>query len=70
MGHLVTDAGPAVAGQPAISLPLSQSESGLPIGVQFVAPYGREDLLLRVAARLEQAMPWKTRTPAVFAGNP
>jgi hypothetical protein len=70
MGHLVTDAGPAVAGQPAISLPLGQSESGLPIGVQFVAPYGREDLLLRVAARLEQAMPWKTRTPAVFAGNP
>jgi amidase len=38
--------------------------------VQFVAPYGREDLLLRVAARLEQAMPWKTRTPAVFARNP
>ncbi|MEV0593291.1 amidase [Nonomuraea cavernae] len=45
-------------GQPAISLPLGRSESGLPIGVQLVAGYGREDLLFRVAARLEQALPW------------
>ena len=42
-------------GQPAISLPLHWSEDGLPIGVQLVAPLGREDLLLRVAAQLEQA---------------
>ncbi|WP_308168192.1 amidase family protein [Nonomuraea sp. NEAU-A123] len=45
-------------GQPAISLPLGRSESRLPIGVQVVAPYGREDLLIRVAARLEEARPW------------
>ena len=38
-----------ISGQPAISLPLAQSASGLPIGVQLVAPYGREDLLFRVA---------------------
>jgi amidase len=31
--------------------------------VQFVAPYGREDLLFRVAARLEQAAPWRDRVP-------
>ncbi|ETK31682.1 amidase [Microbispora sp. ATCC PTA-5024] len=54
-----------VAGQPAISLPLGWSAGGLPIGVQLVAPYGREDLLLRVAARLEEALPWRDRTPAV-----
>ncbi|GAB3908707.1 amidase family protein [Kibdelosporangium lantanae] len=45
-----------VSGQPAISLPLGRSASGLPIGVQLVAPYGREDVLLRVAAKLEEAM--------------
>ncbi|HVN50119.1 MAG TPA: amidase family protein, partial [Acidimicrobiales bacterium] len=52
-------------GQPAISLPLHWSDEGLPIGVQLVAPYGREDLLLRVAAQLEQAQPWAHRRPPV-----
>jgi amidase len=52
-----------ISGQPAISLPLGQSKNGLPIGVQVVAAYGREDLLFRIAARLEQAMPWKDRIP-------
>ena len=52
-----------ISGQPAISLPLGHSRGGLPIGVQIVAPYGREDLLFRIAAQLEQAMPWKQRSP-------
>jgi amidase len=54
-------------GQPAISLPLHWSEDGLPIGVQLVAPLGREDVLLRVASQLEQAVPWADRTPPTFA---
>ena len=58
-----------ISGQPAISLPLAQSESGLPIGVQFVAPYGREDLLFQLASQLEQAMPWKHRTPNPYVGR-
>lgn len=46
------------SGQPAISLPLHRTASGLPVGVQLVADYGREDLLISVAARLEAAHPW------------
>jgi amidase len=52
-----------LAGQPAISLPLGMSTSGVPIGVQLVAGYGREDLLLRLAARLERELPWADRIP-------
>ena len=56
-----------VTGQPAISLPLHQTEEGLPVGVQIVAPFGREDLLIAVAAQLERAEPWADRRPPVFA---
>jgi amidase len=58
-----------VTGQPAISLPLHWSADGLPIGVQLVAAYGREDLLIRVAAQLEQAAPWTHRRPPTSAGS-
>jgi amidase len=54
-----------LTGQPAISLPLGMSASGLPIGVQFVARFGREDLLLRLASVFEQAMPWRARLPGI-----
>jgi amidase len=54
-------------GQPAISLPLHWSEDDLPIGVQLVAPLGREDVLLRIASQLEQAVPWVDRVPPTFA---
>lgn len=56
-----------VTGQPAISLPLHWNADGLPIGVQLVAAFGREDLLLRVAAQLETAQPWAPRRPPVHA---
>jgi amidase len=56
-----------VTGQPAVSLPFHWSPEGLPIGVQLVAAYGREDLLVRVAVQLERAAPWIDRLPGVCA---
>lgn len=56
-----------VTGQPAISLPLHWTDEGLPIGVQLVAAFGREDVLFRVAAQLEEAQPWSGRRPPVHA---
>jgi amidase len=53
-----------MSGQPAISLPLHWNAAGLPIGVQLVAAYGREDVLVRVAAQLEAAQPWAHRHPS------
>jgi amidase len=50
-----------ITGQPAISLPLAHDADGMPIGVQLVAAFGREDLLLRVGAQLERAQPWSIR---------
>ena len=55
-----------MSGQPAISLPLHANEEGLPIGVQLVAPLGHEDVLLRVATRLELAAPWSHRRPDAY----
>jgi amidase len=56
-----------MTGEPAISLPMHWNAHNLPIGVQLMSAYGREDLLLRVAAQLEQAHPWIDRIPLVHA---
>lgn len=55
-----------VTGEPAISLPLTQSASGLPVGMMFSAGIGREARLLELAYELEQARPWAR----VHAGAP
>lgn len=58
-----------VTGQPAISLPLGQSRSGLPIGVQLMARFGEEATLLRLASHLERTLPWRGRIPPVHASH-
>ncbi len=61
-------------GQPAISLPLGRSSDGLPIGIQLVARFGREDLLLAAARQIEEEMEgapgiWGQGRPAIHAGD-
>jgi len=58
-----------LSGCPAVSLPLCESSTGLPIGIQLGARYGREDTLIRLASQLEAALPWRERRPGVFAGS-
>lgn len=59
-----------VTGHPAISLPLHWTDQGLPVGVQLVAGMGREDLLLSVAARLEEQQPWFDRYRSITVRPP
>ncbi len=53
-------------GQPALSLPLGWPDDGMPRGVQLVAAYGRDDVLIRVGSQLETAAPWFDRRPALI----
>lgn len=55
-------------GVPAISLPLGQLGSGasaLPLGMHFIAPMGEDARLIRLAAALEEAAPWRDRRAPV-----
>jgi amidase len=52
-------------GQPAISLPLGWPDDGLPRGVQLVAAYRGDDLLIRIGSQLETAAPWSHHHPSL-----
>lgn len=56
-------------GLPAISLPLCHNAAGLPVGMQFVAGFGKEDLLIRIACAFEEALSWADRKPSVHVSN-
>ena len=54
-----------MSGHPAMSVPLHWNAAGMPIGVQFAAPFGDEATLLALATQLEQAAPWKDKRPVL-----
>jgi Asp-tRNA(Asn)/Glu-tRNA(Gln) amidotransferase A subunit family amidase len=59
----------SVTGQPAMVLPLYWTADELPLGVQFSAAIGNENVLFRLAGQLERARPWNGRKPAINAGS-
>jgi amidase len=58
-----------LSGHPAMTLPLGMSEHGFPVGIQIVTALSGEAVLYRLAAQLEQVMPWHARRPAVHAAR-
>ncbi len=52
-----------ISGQPGMSMPLATDETGMPVGVQFVAATGRDDVLFRLAGQIEAAAPWQRLAP-------
>jgi Asp-tRNA(Asn)/Glu-tRNA(Gln) amidotransferase A subunit family amidase len=56
-----------MTGQPAASLPVGFSASGLPVGLQLVGRRHDEATLFRLAAAFEEAFPWQAQRPPVCA---
>jgi amidase len=54
------------SGLPAITLPVYQTEDGLPMGVQLIGRPGREDVLLAIGAQLERRLQWQQRHPPAW----
>jgi amidase len=58
-----------IMGTPAMSLPLAMHSNGMPIGVQIAGRPADEHLLLQLSAALEDAMPWRDRTPPLHVSK-
>ncbi len=55
----------ALAGLPALSMPCGMTKSGLPIGLQLMAPQWEEARLLQAGAAYERSTEWHTQKPAL-----
>lgn len=55
-----------LTGAPAVSLPVAVTDDGLPVGVQLIAGVGGDEVLLSLAARLEEIFRWQTRHPVLW----
>jgi len=58
-----------ITGLPAISLPLAETSTGLPFGIQFGTRHAEEARLLSLAADLEEAVLWADRLPPLHVLN-
>jgi amidase len=58
-----------IMGTPAITLPLAQHSSGLPIAVQLAGRPATEHILLQLSAALEEASPWRDRVPPLHVSR-
>ena len=64
-GHAVFTGWVNAAGLPALAVPARPSSSGLPMGVQMIAAYGADDMLLDLGEAYEAAAPWAGRWPSL-----
>ena len=64
-GHAAYTGWVNAAGLPGLALPCTPSREGLPIGLQLIGSYGRDDLLLEVGTAYEAIAPWADRWPAL-----
>lgn len=51
------------SGQPAASVPLAMSATGLPVGVHLAARFGADEELIALCAEIEATAPWAGRRP-------
>ena len=56
-------------GTPAVSLPLCEDSTGMPLGAHIMAPIGREDRLFNVAGQLEKIAPWAGKRPPLHIAS-
>jgi amidase len=56
-----------ISGQPAVSLPVQNSEERLPIGMMLIGRRSADAPLLCLAAQIEAATPWRSRHPAIWS---
>ncbi|WP_372442171.1 amidase family protein [Actinomadura violacea] len=55
-----------ISGQPAVNVPLHWNAEGLPIGIMLAGRLGGEGTLISLSAQLEEARPWRGRTPPIW----